>query len=131
MDKLLFSTKLLILLFAGALFVSGCSEDEPDRDKFLGAYSVVETCGSGNDSYEIAIISSGTDESAVIVQNLYNAGAQISASVSGNNISIPNQTTGGITYTGSGTISGNILTLNFTVSAGTNSDNCNADATRK
>ena len=123
---------LPLFILGIVLATASCKKDEtPDRDKFLGAYTVVETCGSGNDSYDITIIESGTAENAVIIVNLYDFGAQISATVSGNNITIPSSTTGGITYSGNGTISGNTLTVTFTVSDGSASDNCTATCTRK
>ncbi|MEO1513393.1 MAG: hypothetical protein AAFV95_00215 [Bacteroidota bacterium] len=127
MKNIVFTFCVLGLLVLG----TSCSKDDPARDKFLGAYSVVETCGGGNDTYEIVIIESGTGDNAVVLNNLYGGGASLSATVDGNRINIDTQVQGGVTYNGSGTIDDNILTINFTVSALGQSDNCNAVCTRK
>ncbi|MFN0214260.1 MAG: hypothetical protein ACKVT2_08390 [Saprospiraceae bacterium] len=121
------------ILLTGLVFIaSSCKKDKtPDRDKFLGAYSVVETCGSGNDTYDLTILESGTSENAIIVANLYGSGTQLSATVSGSNVTIASQVALGITWSGSGSISGNTLTISFMVSAGGASDNCTALCTRK
>lgn len=121
-----------ILLLAVISITTSCKKDDmPDRDKFLGAYSVVETCGGGNDAYDLTIIESGSSEDAIVVANFYNWGGQLSATVDGNNITIPSQLNDGLTFSGSGTISDNTLTINFMVSDGTNSDTCNAICTRR
>ena len=116
----------------GFLFsVTSCKEVVPDRDQFLGAFAAIETCGAGNDTYDITIIESGTADNAVVVINLYDWGEQASATVSGNTLTIPSQLLDGITFSGTGTIADNILTINFTVSDAIASDNCNAICTRK
>lgn len=124
---------ILLALSGLVLTASGCSKDKEDaRDKFLGAYTVVETCGSGNDSYEITIIASGSDGNAVNVFNLYDSGLSMSATVNGNNITIPSQVFSGATVSGSGSLSGNIVTINFTISFPlVGNDNCVAICTRK
>ncbi|MCB0581423.1 MAG: hypothetical protein KDD10_19190 [Phaeodactylibacter sp.] len=132
--NLLLNHKSLFSLAAAILVLSafGCKKDEElARIKFLGAYSVVETCGSGNDSYEIIIIESGSSDNAIVINNLYDFGESVSATVSGNSVTIPSQLLSGITYSGNGTISGSTLTINFTVSDSVDSDNCNAICTRK
>ncbi|MBK8558011.1 MAG: hypothetical protein IPL65_20715 [Lewinellaceae bacterium] len=128
-NKFLYAT---ILLAGLTLFTFSCKKDKtPDRDKFLGAYSVVETCGSGNDSYDITVIESGTAENAVVIVNLYDAGQQWTATVNGDNITIPTQVVSATTWSGSGSIAGNSLTISFTGSNSGVSDNCTAICTRK
>ena len=131
MKKIIHSIYFPILILGFLFSIKSCEEVVPDRDKFLGAFSVDETCDSGNDTYDITIIVSGSGENAVILANLYDWDEQASATVSGNTITIPSQLLDGITFSGSGTITDNILTINFTVSDGSNSDNCNAICTRK
>jgi len=134
--KLLFNQKtffFLVGVLAFSLTFTSCSndDDEPDREKFLGVFSAVETCGGGTDAYDLIILESGTDGGAVVVNNLYNFGESLSATVSGDNITVASQLAGGLTYSGSGSISGDILTLNFTVANSTGEDVCNAVCTRK
>jgi len=123
---------LLFLVLSVALLFPACKKDEiPDRDKFLGVFSVIETCGNGNDTYDLTISESGSSENAVVVVNLYDWEESMSATVSGNVITIPSQLSDGLTFSGSGTITDNTLTINFTVSNATNSDNCNSICNRK
>jgi hypothetical protein len=131
-----FQFLMMPLLYIGAislLMMSGCKEDEdPAREKYLGVYTVVETCGSGNDSYEIVITESGSNENAIVIANVYNFGVSASATVDGNSLNIASQNFGVATLSGTGQLNGNILTLNFVVSvAGAGNDNCTATCTRK
>jgi len=122
---------LIAVLFI-AIITPSCEKDKVStRDNFLGAYSVVETCGGGNDSYNLTIITSGSSENAVVVDNLYNADDQISGIIDGNSLSILSQQGDQLTYSGTGTLSDKTLTINFTISNSTNSDNCIATCTRK
>ncbi|MBN2613454.1 MAG: hypothetical protein JXB00_18005 [Bacteroidales bacterium] len=125
---------IFFLLVAGTInLLTSCDKDEdpPARDQFLGVFTVVESCGSGNDTYEIIILESGTNANAIIINNLYDWEESASASISGNNVTIPSQLLDGITFSGSGSISGNTLTINLSVSTGDASDNCNLICTRK
>lgn len=121
------------LLATGLMFfTAGCKKDKtPDRDKFLGAYTVVETCGSGNDAYDITILESGTADNAIIIANLYDSATQLSATVSGNNLTIASQLTSAVTWSGNGSINGNTLSINFALAAAGVSDNCTAVCSRK
>lgn len=123
---------ILIALVSISIFsISACKKEEtPDRNKFLGTYDVNENCSSGNDAYSITVSSSTTSEDDIIVTNLYKANQGVRATVSGSNINI-NDTKGGVTYSGSGSISGNTFTIIFTASAGVQSDNCTATAIKQ
>ncbi len=100
--------------------------------KFVGSYSGVETCTSGNDSYTLSITASA-NEYTVLLGNVYDAGTGfvISAEVNQNTITITNQTVQGVAVTGSGTLSGNILTVNYTLSVAGDSDACVLTATKQ
>ena len=129
---LLKTSIVLISILSG--FIFNCCEKEyppPARDQFLGLFTVVETCGSGNDTYDITIMESGTNANAIIINNLYDWEESASATVNGNSVSIPSQLLDGITFSGSGTISGNTLTISLSLSAGNAADNCNLICTRK
>jgi hypothetical protein len=93
------------------------------RDKFLGSFSVNETCSSGTDSYTITITASSANKTNIIIGNMYGVNAAVTATVSGSTISF-NDTQNGINYSGSGTLNGSSLTINVTVSAGGVSDIC-------
>ncbi len=101
------------------------------RAQFVGTYSVIETCGTGNDAYDIAISESSTADNAIIINNLFNWGENISATISQNSLDIPNQIADGVTFVGSGNLDGDVLTFTFTVASNGQSDNCQSTATRK
>ncbi len=127
--------KLLFTCFlAGSLIVlSGCKKDDDgaDRSDFVATYSVIETCGAGNDSYDITITESSTSDDGILIANLYDWDETATATVDGDNLTIPSQLLDGLTFSGTGTLDGNELTINFQVAFGPDSDNCSAACTKK
>ena len=120
------SLKLFFVLLLGGFFImtSSCKKEEtPDRDKFIGTYNVNETCSSGTFSYAITVSESTTSEDAIVINNFGDYGVNVRATVSGNNITF-NDTQGGGTFSGSGSISDNTLTIIYTVSVAGLTDNC-------
>ncbi len=125
---------LPILLTGLALAVSSCKKDvkTPDRDKFLGTYSLAQDCSGQTNTYDITIEASAASEDAVVISNFYNKATNIlTATVNGDNITIPSQVVTAVTFSGNGSISGNILTLNYTLANGAASVSCTAICTKK
>jgi hypothetical protein len=78
------------------------------RDKFIGVFNGTETCTIGTDAYAI-------NQSTVTAL----------ASANGNAFTIPSQTVAaGVTGSGSGTISGNNITVTYTITDGTLTNTC-------
>jgi hypothetical protein len=117
--------KFFLFLFS-ILWVSfsGCRK-EPDRDKFLGAYQVNENCSSGNYNYSMTVIESAISEEGIVLQNIGDFDVNLNATVNGDNISL-NDTKDGVTITGTGSISGNTLTIVYTATYAGTTDNCTA-----
>lgn len=89
------------------------------RAKFLGLFSFSENCNGATFNYA-ASISKGSTVDGVILNDFYDLpNTTITAKVYGQNITIPQQTIvhDGNEYSinGSGSISGNVLTLNYTM----------------
>lgn len=127
---------LLLLLTCIGFFLSCSKDDSNDRDKFLGTYTVNESCPSGNSNYEITISSSAQDSKSILINNFGGSLTSAIASVSGNNISIPNQVLNlqGNSVTinsGTGSINGNILTITYGFSFGTLTESCTMTCTKK
>lgn len=96
------------------------------RDKYVGVYTGNETCTIGSDTYSITC-SANSDDTKFNIQNLYNQSPVLTAiaSASGNAFSIPSQTVGaGVTALGSGTITGNTITITYTLDDGTIVNTC-------
>lgn len=102
------------------------------RDNFLGTYSVQENCvDTGADSYDFTITASGDNSTDIFIVNFFNIGAVVTATINGDNINIATQSGGTSgTFAGDGTISGNTLTIDFTVNDVTN-DNCTITAIKQ
>lgn len=105
------------------------------RSKFIASYSVQESCTVGNYNYNMTINSSATGIDKIVINNFYGVGAAVTASVSGSSITIPSQTVTvqgvAVTFSGSGQLNGNILTLSYIASIGADSDSCTATCTKQ
>ena len=103
---------------------------ELSRDKFIGTYSGNETCTVGTDTYSIQLTTSSTATKFNIV-NLYNQSFTAIADADGNSFTIPSQTVGSnVTAAGSGTISGNSITITYTINDGTTTNTCTYTGTK-
>lgn len=136
MKKQVFFKFFSLFFVAGImLLITGCPSKNDNNDpsggsKFAGTYSVDESCTYGNDSYEIEI-TAGSEGTSVTIFNLYNWNENATASVSGNNITIPSQLQDNITISGSGTLSGNTLTIDLEVSDEFGTGNCELVCTKQ
>ena len=117
MKKFIYYLNLSLILFAVMATLTGCDDDEDsiDRSQFVGTYSVAENCDGQTDAYTMTVSTSSSDDNGILIDNLFDVGGEITATVSGSNITIPQQTVDGVAYNGSGSISGNVLTINFNV----------------
>ncbi len=83
----------------------------------------------------MSITTSAVGVSNVVISNFYGVGASVSGVVNGSSINIPNQTVNAqgnaFTFSGSGQINGNILTLTYNVAVGTDSESCSATRTKQ
>jgi PKD repeat protein len=96
------------------------------RTKFIGNYSGSEACNSGNDTYGLGITVNATNIDKITISNIYGGGYTVVATVIGNTFNVPLQATNipTVSISGSGSISGNSLTFNFTITDGSNSATC-------
>ncbi|MFN4080513.1 MAG: hypothetical protein ACK4NS_06400 [Saprospiraceae bacterium] len=99
------------------------------RSKFLGIYNVAEVCGgspSGNFSSSVTV--SSQDVTKVIISNFGDSGVAVTCDITGpDRISVPTTTVQGLSISGSGTISGNTLTISYSSS----SFNCTMTMTKQ
>ena len=102
----------------------GASCETLSRTKFIGVYSGSETCTVGTDTYSITV-TSNSDNVKFNVQNVYNQGFTAIGTANGNAFTIPSQTIGtGTTASGSGVISGNTITITYTITSVAATNTC-------
>lgn len=102
----------------------------PGRDNFVGTYATGETCTTGNSNYMLTVVANSGVSNALVIGNLGNFGFNVTATVSGYNLTIPAQNVGIYSVSGSGTINGalNTLTISYTVTSSGATDVCTATA---
>ncbi len=107
----------MVLLVFGFL---ACDDDSDDRNKFAGRYEVkeqsLETFVPRND-YEVRIRKDLATIDQIIINNFYNLDIDVYAVVSGSSVTIPRQQHQVYEYKGSGNMSGNVITVEYTVSS--------------
>ncbi|MFT4981064.1 MAG: hypothetical protein ACI9UR_000911 [Bacteroidia bacterium] len=102
----------------------GTNCDTEERAEFIGTYNVTESCTSGDFSYSLTVTTSATGVTSIIVTNFGDFDVNVNGIVSGNNVTFASQTVGGGTFSGTGTVSGQVLTITYNVTAGSSVDNC-------
>jgi hypothetical protein len=114
-------------LFLCLVLVS-CTDEEPlliqdtdPKEKFIGTWNVREEIGNqvtGN--YTSVVTSNPNNTSQIIINNIYNLGANanIPALVANNSLSISQSTITGISISGSGTYGGSGFIIYLTVDEG-------------
>ncbi len=115
-----------VFIVSLALLMITCDDDTDDRNKFVGRYEVKEfslETFAPSDDYEVRIIKDTATEDMVIITNFYNLDIEASARVNGNTITVVPQTHNVFEFVGSGTLSGSIIVMDYTVTlAGEGSD---------
>lgn len=99
--------------------------------KFVGAYAGNETCTVGTDSYTLTLTSVSTDNMKLTISNLYNDAITLTCSITKTDEFAISGVASGVTFTGTGTLAGNVLTIKYTGSDGTTSNSCTFTGTKK
>ena len=112
--KIIKSVFMLTIMLAVILF-SSCSKEDV-RDDYVGSYRTnFEYTYNGQvftGTYTLTIMKSSTNENDIILNNINGwSGESVRASVSGNAMTIPQQTIQEVGISGSGTLNGNVLTF--------------------
>jgi hypothetical protein len=135
--------KLAITLFllAGSTAFLSCTKDSsPDiRDIFVATYSVTETWTENSKTltkpaYSMSVEKSSQEAGKVLLNNFadYGAGITAEATISGNNLTIPQQTLSNLkAISGTGSLSGSTLSFAYTESYGSISISISASAIKR
>jgi hypothetical protein len=114
---------------------SDCAPDDTAEDplanraKYLGVWQVTENTGINYPQFYSVNISAGTQDDEIVIAGLYNeTGTNVVALISGNSMTIPNQSSGGISFQGSGQANASFsqISLSFTANDGSGPDNIEA-----
>ncbi len=136
--RLILTASMLTIFGFTAVTMTSCNKDETcaigyegkdckelTRDKFLGTFSGNETCTIGSDEYTVTITEHSNDIQ-VNMSNIYNDNYTAIGKVTGTNeISFSGNGNGGVTtFSGTGTIVGNTLTLDYSIGDGVTENDC-------
>ncbi|MFK7808942.1 MAG: hypothetical protein AB8F74_14150 [Saprospiraceae bacterium] len=117
------------LLAIALLVLFSCSKDDDSSTSitdFIGTYSVMEVCDGDNYTYNITITQVGTDDETIQIFNLWDWQESVAAKIDNNKISIESQVLDGVTFSGSGSLSDNTLTIDYTTIDGNINETCQA-----
>jgi len=103
-----------VLTLSVILVFFACSKDNKDtRDDYVGSYRTnweyVFDGQKYSGTYTLTIVKSATNVNDIILNNIDGWGESARATVSGNAMTIPQQTILNIGISGSGTLNGNVL----------------------
>ncbi len=101
----------------------GTNCETKSRDKFVGSYVGSETCDAGTDNYTITL-AANSDNLKLTMTNLYNDNYTAICSMTGTSSFSFSGTQSGATFTGTGELVGNQLTVKYTLSDGIISNSC-------
>lgn len=93
------------------------------REKFIGVYTGAEQCSIGSDTYSMTIIAH-SDNTKLTLINLYNDNHVATCSITGSNLFTFSGMSGGITYSGTGSLSGNQISISYQISDGNFTNSC-------
>lgn len=116
-------------------FDSEAEEDDDScndpRDKFVASYNVVEP---GADNYTLVISKSAVENRTVVLSTNFGfpvAAFTLNGSVKQATLTIASQTAAGATFSGTGSLSGNVLTLSYSITQNNVTESFVATATKQ
>jgi len=101
----------------------GTSCETKSRDKFVGTYVGTEICTTGTDTYNITV-ASNSDNIKLTMSNLYNDNITAIGTMAATDSFVFSGNQGGATFTGSGRLSTNTLTVHYTLTNGVTTNSC-------
>jgi trimeric autotransporter adhesin len=110
-----------------------------DSENKAGTYAVTDVCGASTTNYTETISSSSTVNNRILTTRFANYdNTSVYMEINGSNVNIPSQTISNSgnppatrTFNGTGSVSGNTITINYTETIGANSINCSATYTKQ
>lgn len=101
----------------------GTNCETKSRDKFVGTYTGTEICSAGTDAYTITL-AANSDAIKLTYTNLYNDNLTAVCTMAATDSFTFAGAQGAATFSGSGRLSGNILTVRYTVTNASVTNSC-------
>lgn len=113
------------LILASSFLVSCEADEDPTpqdyQAEYIGTWDCNEKTGVNSPQFYEVNISAGSTSNSIIINNLYQSGTAVKATISGGfSLDIANQVSENINFVGSGSANANFgqITLNFTADDG-------------
>ena len=131
MKTLMFILAMLVMVSCDVYYVEPTPVVVYDaRDQFIGDYDINEYSSTYDEYWEYGVTIDKSNRSDIVIDNFYNSGLKVYATVNGNNLYIPWQTVNGYEISGDGYVEGSKLVINYkvrdTFTTGAPWDFCNA-----
>ena len=105
--------ELIIASLAAIIVITACSKESDSREQFIGSYrtnwSYVYLGQEFKGTYTLTIVKSSTNKNDIILNNIDDSNESVRATVTGNAMTIPQQSILDTGISGSGTLNGNVL----------------------
>lgn len=101
----------------------GTNCETKSRDKFVGTYVGSEICSIGTDNYSVTL-AANSDALKLTYTNLYNDNITATCTMAATDSFTFSGTQGGATFSGSGRLSTNSLSVHYTITNGAISNTC-------
>ncbi len=101
----------------------GTNCETKSRDKFVGTYTGSEICTIGTDNYSVTL-AANSDALKLTYTNLYNDNITATCSMAATDSFTFSGTQGGATFSGSGRLVTNTLTVHYTITNGATTNTC-------
>lgn len=127
----------LFFIIVLSILMQACIDDFDDptlpftRNDYLGTWNVNESCSREN--YSVQIVEDPTSENQVLIKNFALIGYSTTAPyaiIDDDLISLPNQTSGGLQMSGTGSMGNNQMVWSYTIFDGADQFTCSATFTR-
>ncbi|MGB0178040.1 MAG: hypothetical protein ACPF9D_12795 [Owenweeksia sp.] len=129
--------KLSAIALLLSAWVVSCAPDNDDDINFIAEYTGTWDCreNTGINAPQVykVNIQRGASDQEIIINNLYNlSSTAVKANINGFSLSIPSQTSAGVSFSGSGSAGAEFqeISLSFTANDGSGNDQVSAILTR-
>jgi|GEM_PF-1865506 len=130
MGSIILKSRQFIPVLFCLFFLASCGDDELSTEDYIGNYIVSEICDGDTYNYSLVVSNGQNGDKSLSITNLWDWEEVMTATINDSNLTLPNQELDGVIFEGSGTLSGNILTITYTATDQTEMETCVATCTK-